>query len=281
MSRVHRRPAGAPKITAGMLRDNSYRLGIGVVKHLYEAGESVTTYTNEMGQDVGFPISGWTPPSGPSHEVLIGRVCRAEPLNIADHAEALFEAFSVDGADPGWSYLPYGPFGTRDAFEAWIGETCLSDNPLFFAFVDVVSGKAVGVASYLNINRIYGTVEVGHVHFAPAMQRSRIASEAMYLMMCHAFEAGYRRYEWKCNMLNARSRAAAQRFGFSYEGIFRQHMVVRGENRDSAWYACIDGEWPDLKTAFETWLDDANFDADGQQIQRLADLTRPLLVATD
>lgn len=244
-------------------------------------GGNVTTYTNELGQAVGFPIPDWTPPEGPAREILAGRVCRVEPLRIEDHAAALFEAFAAEGAKLGWSYLPYGPFGTREEFEDWIRATCLSDDPMFFAFVDVTSEKAVGLASYLNINRTYGTIEVGHVHFAPAMQRSRIASEAMYLMMRHAFEAGYRRYEWKCNMLNARSRAAAQRFGFSYEGIFRQHMVVRGENRDSAWYACIDGEWPALKMAFETWLDDANFDADGEQIQRLADLTRPILVATD
>jgi len=245
------------------------------------AGGQVTTYTNDLGQVVGFPIPDWTPPEGPAREVLVGRVCRAEPLRIEDHAEALYQAFTVEGADAGWSYLPYGPFDTRDAFDDWIRATCLSDNPLFFAFVDVATGKAVGLASYLNINRAYGTIEVGHVHFAPVMQRSRIASEAMYLMMRHAFDAGFRRYEWKCNMLNAPSRAAAQRFGFSYEGIFRQHMVVRGENRDSAWYACIDGEWPALKRAFETWLDDANFDADGRQVQSLSNLTRPILVATD
>ena len=136
------------------------------------AGGQVTTYTNDLGQVVGFPIPDWTPPEGPAREVLVGRVCRAEPLRIEDHAEALYQAFTVEGADAGWSYLPYGPFDTRDAFDDWIRATCLSDNPLFFAFVDVATGKAVGLASYLNINRAYGTIEVGHVHFAPVMQRS-------------------------------------------------------------------------------------------------------------
>ena len=191
-------------------------------------------HKNELGQEVGYPIPNWTPPEAPARVPLVGRSCRVGPLSVADYGASLFEAFSADGGDQDWSYLPYGPFATVDDFEAWLRATCLSGEPLFFAIVDAASGAALGMAAYLNINRTYGTIEVGHIHFAPSLQNSRASSEAMYLMMGHAFETGYRRYEWKCNMLNTRSRRAAQRFGFSYEGIFRQHMVVRGENRDSA-----------------------------------------------
>jgi RimJ/RimL family protein N-acetyltransferase len=239
------------------------------------------TTLNEQGQEVGHPIPDWTIPEMPPRDTLIGRYCRVEPLHIAKHADDLHAAFSVGTSGADWSYLPYGPFDSLAAFESWLSETCFSNEPIFFAIIDLVSGKAVGMASYLNINRVYGTIEVGHVHFSPLLQRSRVATEAMYLMMGHAFGTGYRRYEWKCNAFNARSRKAAIRFGFSYEGVFRNHMVVRGHNRDSAWYACVDGEWPQLKTAYETWLDDANFNAAGQQVRSLADLTRPLLVATD
>lgn len=237
--------------------------------------------TNEFGQPVGFAISGWTVPALPPRVVLKGRWCRVAPLNVQRHGEDLHDAFVAEGDGSDWSYLPYGPFDTLAAFEAWMVETCLSDDPMFFAIIDGETGYAVGMASYLNIHRVHGTIEVGHVHFAPALQRSRIATEAMYLMMGHAFAAGYRRYEWKCNAHNARSRRAAQRFGFSYEGIFRQHMVVRGHNRDSAWYACVDGAWPALKAAFETWLAADNFDDHGRQRVSLRELTRPLLVATD
>lgn len=237
--------------------------------------------TNENGQPVGFALSGWTVPSLLPREVLTGRWCRVEPIDVARHAADLHGAFTVDEDGGDWSYLPYGPFATQSVFESWLTATCVSDDPIFFAIIELKTGKAIGLASYLNINRNHGTIEVGHIHFAQVLQRSRVATEAMYLMMGHAFAAGYRRYEWKCNVHNQRSRRAAQRFGFSYEGVFRQHMVVRGHNRDSAWYACVDGEWTALKSAFETWLDDANFDEQGQQRTSLSDLTRPLLVATD
>jgi len=239
------------------------------------------TETNALGLPVGPAVPDWTPPPRPSREALEGRFCRLEPLDVSAHAADLHDNFSEDAGGRDWSYLPYGPFGTLADFETWMTETCFDADPFFYAIIDLATGRAAGMVSYMRINPAHGSIEVGHVHYAPAIQRGRVTSEAMYLMMRHAFDAGYRRYEWKCNMLNAPSRAAAQRFGFSYEGIFRQHMVVRGENRDSAWYACIDGEWPALKRAFETWLDDANFDADGRQVQSLADLTRPILVATD
>lgn len=152
---------------------------------------------------------------------------------------------------------------------------------MFYTIVDVATNRAVGVASYLNIDPASGSIEVGHIHYSPLLQGSTADTEAMFLMMCKAFELGYRRYEWKCHALNAASRRAAQRLGLSFEGIFRQAKVVKGRNRDTAWYAAIDAEWPQLKEAFQRWLDPANFDAEGQQRSRLSDLTAPVLKRRD
>ena len=163
-------------------------------------------------------------------------------------------------------------------YREWLVASCFGDDPLFFAVVDAAAGKALGVASYLNIKPAQGSIEVGHIYFSPALQRTRSATEAMYLMMRRAFELGYRRYEWKCDALNAPSRAAAERFGFSYEGIFRQATVRKGHNRDTAWYAAIDREWPALAAAFETWLALSNFDAAGRQRVSLRTLTAPIRV---
>lgn len=208
-----------------------------------------------------------------------GRYCRVEPIDPDRHAASLFAANALDRESRNWTYLSYGPFETEDAYRRWMEATCLGDDPFFHAVVDLASGDAVGVASYLRIEPRWGSIEVGHINFSPRLQRSRAATESMYLMMQRAFELGYRRYEWKCDSLNAPSRAAALRLGLSYEGIFRQMMVYRGRNRDSAWYAAIDAEWPALATAFETWLDPANFDEGGRQRVRLSDLTSPVLVA--
>jgi RimJ/RimL family protein N-acetyltransferase len=153
-----------------------------------------------------------------------------------------------------------------------------STDPQFFAIVDPASARAVGVASYLRITPASGSIEVGHINYSPLLQRKPAATEAMYLMMANAFDLGYRRYEWKCDALNAPSRSAAQRLGLSYEGIFRQATVVKGRNRDTAWYASIDSEWPALRNAFLRWLDPANFDAAGKQKQSLGSLTAPVLV---
>jgi RimJ/RimL family protein N-acetyltransferase len=154
-------------------------------------------------------------------------------------------------------------------------------DPFFYAVRNAESGSWEGVASFLRVNPQAGSIEVGHINYAPALQRTRAGTEAMYLMMRWAFEAGYRRYEWKCNALNLGSRRAAQRLGFSYEGVFRQAAVIKGRNRDTAWFAAIDSEWPALREAFEAWLSPSNFDADGQQKERLGDLTRLVRVASD
>ena len=180
-----------------------------------------------------------------------------------------------DGSN--WTYLPYGPFETLESYVQWMDETCRGSDPLFFAIIDKATGKAVGVASYLRISPASGSIEVGHINYSPLLQKTRAATEAMYLMMKYAFELGYRRYEWKCDALNAKSRSAAQRLGFSFEGVFRQATLYKGRNRDTSWYAAIDQEWPALEEAFLRWLDPANFDEHGQQRVRLSELTDPLL----
>jgi len=234
-------------------------------------------HVNELGQTIGFPLPGWRPPPHPPREAMTGRFCRLEPLDPATHAEDLFRANALDADARHWTYLPYGPFADLAAYRAWMDATCLGPDPLFFAIIDPDAGRAVGVASWLRIKPANGSIEVGHLRFSSLLQRRPAATEAMYLMMRRAFELGYRRYEWKCDALNAPSRAAALRLGLSYEGIFRQHMVIKQRSRDSAWFAATDGEWPALDAAFRRWLDPANFDAEGRQRIRLSALTAPLL----
>ena len=206
-----------------------------------------------------------------------GRLCRLEPLDVSKHAEQLFAANALDSHGANWTYLPYGPFESFAEYRAWLEQQSSTRDPLFFAIVDTASGDAIGVASYLRITPSSGSIEVGHLHFSPKLQRKPAATEAMFLMMRHAFELGYRRYEWKCNALNKSSRQAALRLGFSFEGIFRQATVSKGRNRDSAWYAAIDKEWPALREAFEQWLSPSNFDEKGKQCVGLSLLTRPIL----
>ena len=235
------------------------------------------TSLNELGQPVGFPLPGWTPPPKPPREPMAGRFCRLEPLDPDRHAAALFAANAAGGGVKGWTYLPYGPFRTLADYRAWMAASCLGDDPLFFAIIDLIDEQPAGVASYLRIAPDSGSIEVGHIHYSSRLQRTPAATEAMYLLMKRAFELGYRRYEWKCDALNAPSRAAAQRLGFSFEGIFRQATVYKGRNRDTAWYAAIDAEWPALRAAFQKWLGPDNFDDQGRQRTRLADLTQPIL----
>src|SRR6185503_14082159 len=185
-------------------------------------------HVNELGQVIGFPLPGWRPPPRPSRETLAGRLCRLEPLDPARHGDDLYRANALDADPRHWTYLPYGPFADREAYRRWMEATCLGDDPLFFAIVDLATGAPAGVASYLRIDPGNGSIEVGHLRFSSRLQRKPAATEAMYLMMRRAFELGYRRYEWKCDALNAPSRAAALRLGLSYEGTFRQAMVIKG-----------------------------------------------------
>lgn len=227
----------------------------------------------------GRPVPDWTPPPRPDRAALQGRFARLERLDADSHAADLHRANSADDAI--WDYLPYGPFGSAAAYHRWARESQGQDDPFFYAIRDLETGHLGGVASFLRVTPAAGSIEVGHINLAPELQRSRAATEAMYLMMRWAFEAGYRRYEWKCDALNLASRRAAQRLGFSYEGVFRQATVYKGRNRDTAWFAVIDRDWPGLTTAYEAWLAPSNFDPSGRQIERLSDLTRLVRVADD
>lgn len=228
---------------------------------------------------VGAAVPGWTPPPVPGGAVLEGSFARLEPLNAEAHAALLFRAYQAD--DWVWDYMPYGPFHSAAQYHRWVRETVANPDHFFYAIYSKEARTFTGVASYLRIKPAAGSIEVGNINFSPMMQGTRAATEAMFLMMQWAFEAGYRRYEWKCDALNAPSRRAAQRLGLSYEGVFRQALVYKGRNRDTAWFAAIDKEWPALKQAFEVWLSPRNFDAAGRQNESLSDLTRLVRVAED
>jgi RimJ/RimL family protein N-acetyltransferase len=203
---------------------------------------------------------------------LTGESVTVEPLNPAVHGAALWEGVSGPANDELWRYLPDGPFTARADFEQDLETKAASKDPLFHAIVDNASGRAVGRASFMRIEPKHRCLEVGSILYSSALQRTRGATEAMYLMAQHAFEAlEYRRYEWKCNARNEASRRAAMRLGFTFEGIFRQHMIVKGQNRDTAWFSLLDREWPRRKQAFEAWLEPANFDAAGRQIRALGE----------
>jgi RimJ/RimL family protein N-acetyltransferase len=204
---------------------------------------------------------------------MAGRYVRVEPIDERFAAD-LHAANRLDDTGRMWTYLPYGPFADLDEYRRWMRATCAGADPLFFAIVDAATSRATGAAAYLRITPAAGAIEVGHLQFSPQLQRTRAATEAMTLMMRRAFELGYRRYEWKCDALNAASRAAAERLGFTFEGLFRQATVYKGRSRDTAWYSVIDTEWPRLSRAFEMWLDPANFDDAGGQRTRLSTLTR-------
>lgn len=229
---------------------------------------------NAFGQPIGEALTGWSARSLPPRTPLEGRYCRIEPISPDVHAEALFEASAEDADGRSWTYMGYGPFATLAEYRSWMTATCLGGDPLFHVLVDRASGRPVGVASFLRIDPGAGVIEVGHIHYSPRLQRTRAATEGMYLLMRRVFEElGYRRYEWKCDALNEPSRRAAKRLGFDFEGIFRQATVYKGRNRDTAWFSILDREWPALRAAYEAWLDPANFDDDGRQRQSLGALT--------
>ena len=234
---------------------------------------------------LGVSVPNWVAPPSPDKtlwaEKMQGHYVRLEPLKAARHCDDLFAAFAADAKNQIWDYLPYGPFERAEDLADWINTACAGPDPYFFAIIDQASIRTVGVASYLRINPDSGSIEVGHINFAPQLQSTTGATEAMYLMMRWAFIAGYRRYEWKCNALNVKSRRAAQRLGLSFEGVFRQATISKGRNRDTAWFAAIDAEWPSLQIAFENWLQPDNFDLSGQQKRSLAEMTKSVLVMRD
>jgi RimJ/RimL family protein N-acetyltransferase len=228
---------------------------------------------NKLGQPIGDPVPDWAPRPRPPRTPMAGRYCRVETLDPARHGHDLWLANGDDTSGAMWTYLSVGPFADEASYHAWLATAAASEDPLFHAIVDVHTGAAVGIAAYLRIDPANGVIEVGHLQFSPRLQRTPAATEAMYLMARRALdELGYRRYEWKCDSLNVPSRAAAERYGFQYEGIFRQAIVYRGRNRDTTWFALVDGDWPAVRDAFERWLDPANFDGEGRQRRRLADV---------
>ena len=221
-------------------------------------------------------LANWTPPPYPSHAEMAGRYVRLEPLSRS-HIPELWQAHTAPEV---WRYIPAGPFDNEAALAAWVDQVRISPDPMQFA-VRMEDGRIGGTLSLLRIAPAVGSIEVGYIVFTPRLQHTREATEAIYLTIKWAFEVGYRRFEWKCDAANLPSRQAAERFGLSYEGIFRQASIVKGRNRDTAWFAAIDAEWPALREAFEAWLDPANFETEGRQKSRLSDLTRPILVARD
>ncbi len=224
----------------------------------------MTDHVNALGQPVGAPVDLALPRQRPPRSPMQGHWCAVVPLDPDAHAAGLYAAYAADTEGRIWTYLPQGPFADLAAFRAWMDATCLSDDPLFHTIL--VEGQPLGVASLMRIDPANGVIEVGNINYAPALSRTRAATEAMYLLMARAFDdLGYRRYEWKCDALNAPSRHAAARLGFTYEGTFRQAIVYKGRNRDTAWFSILDHEWPRLKAGFEAWLDPSNFDANGQQ----------------
>jgi RimJ/RimL family protein N-acetyltransferase len=235
---------------------------------------------NEFGQPIGFALPDWKSPAFPPHEPKNGRYARLEPLNTGRHARDVFDAQADDPNGERWTYSFSGPFADLPAYEAWMRAAEMSRDPQHYAIVDVASGRAVGTASYLRIDPRHGVIEVGHIYFSPRLARTRAATESLYLFIANAFALGYRRFEWKCDSCNLPSRAAASRFGLTYEGTFRQAIVNKGRNRDTCWFSIIDGDWNGgLKAAYERWLDPANFASDGNQKSKLSDLTAPFVHA--
>ncbi|MEE9334797.1 MAG: GNAT family protein [Granulosicoccaceae bacterium] len=224
-----------------------------------------------MTYPISYEVPGWTPCEHPSKRTMLGQYCDLQVPDPSLHGDALYAALCPNGSDHNWTYMPYGPFDNKAAFDVWLAELPNSRDPLFHAIINKATGQAAGIASFLRITGDVGVIEVGHIHYGNEIQRTAIATEAMYLMMCRVFdELGYRRYEWKCDALNARSRSAALRLGFTFEGIFRQATLYKGRNRDTAWFAMLDSDWPVIKRVYENWLAADNFDRSGSQRKPLA-----------
>ena len=214
-------------------------------------------------------LTNWKGAPRPERAPITGRYARLEPLEPARHGDDLFASAQAEGAADRFRYLFEEAPADRAAFDAWIEKAAAGSDPFFFAVIDPKTGRAEGRQSLMRIDTVMGVIEIGNILWGPAIARSRIATEALFLFAKHAFDLGYRRFEWKCNNLNEPSKRAALRFGFTFEGIFRQHMVVKGQNRDTAWFAMTDADWPRLKAGYKTWLRPENFDAAGRQIAKL------------
>ncbi|TNF90415.1 MAG: N-acetyltransferase [Gammaproteobacteria bacterium] len=227
--------------------------------------------TNDLGQPIGAPVPDFDGARRPELDTLEGRFCRLEKLDASRHSQGLYEALLADETGALWTYLPEALPGSLDELTEWVAQVSNRPDPAFYALIERASGRCLGRAAYMRIAPEAGSIEVGSILYSAKLQRTPMATEVMYLMMQHAFDVlGYRRYEWKCDSLNEPSRRAAERLGFSYEGIFRQALVYKGRNRDTAWYSVIDKDWPAIRKGYEAWFDPANFDESGRQKQSLA-----------
>ena len=225
-------------------------------------------------------LSSFAPRVRPDKLHAEGRHVILERIADEKRFDELYEAFAADAEGAIWDWLPYGPFADREAFKAFARTTYLGGEPCFYAIIPTATGKAAGVASLMRTDTINGVTEIGHVCFSPSLQRTPVATEAFYRFMAHVFDdLGYRRFEWKCNDANVPSKRAAERLGFVWEGLFRQHLIVKGKNRDTAWFSILDSEWPALKQAFEAWLDPANSDVEGRQRCSLSEIREGLMPA--
>ena len=237
--------------------------------------------TNEYGQPIGPSVEAWSERVRPARTPMEGRYCRLEGVDVERHCADLFSAYRKppDGRD--WTYLFVERPADASAFRAYFEKAAASNDPLHYTIVDLSSGRAVGTAALMRIEPVHGVIEVGSITYSPELKQTRAGTEAMYLMMRRAFdELGYRRYEWKCDSFNAPSRAAAKRYGFQYEGLFRQAVVYKGRSRDTAWFSIVDSEWPRVRAAFEGWLDPRNFDAAGRQKRSLAAIRESLVTSS-
>lgn len=226
---------------------------------------------NGFGQPVGPAVEAWVERARPARTPMEGRYCRLEPVDVEHHAAGLYSAYTdaPDGRD--WTYLFVERPGDPAAFRAYLEKAAASNDPLHYTIMELPAGRAVGTAALMRIEPVHGVIEVGSITYSPRLKQTRAGTEAMFLMMRRAFdELGYRRYEWKCDSFNAPSRAAAKRYGFQYEGLFRQAVVYKGRSRDTAWFAITDREWPRVHAAFEAWLAPQNFDAQGRQKRSLS-----------
>ena len=238
----------------------------------------MANYNNSFEQPVGFPVPDWKVCQIPPRSTVSGNWCRVEGLDVKKHTKDLYNAFLKNNDDSNWTYLRYGPFESLDQFECWLKNSVTGNDPVFYAVIDLKTEKATGICAYLRIQPLVGVIELGNIHFSPLLKKTTMATEAMYLMMRRAFdELCYRRCEWKCDSLNEASKNTALRLGFTFEGIFRQALVYKGRNRDTAWYSVIDKNWPKLNKSFEKWLSPENFNSQGEQQKSLSEIRNALV----